>query len=208
MPEATSHTRPIPDRRVGYEPNLSASRVLAEVAMGHETLVVTHGQFSLIDALWALLRTTGPADLSVATWTAAKLDVTRVHQFLTSGEVRALRWLIDRSYRGRHKGYTDVLVDLFGPESIRTMPIHGKFATIRNESWELAVLTSMNLNHNARLETIQVAGDPELVALLDAVFDDAFEHQPPGVMSAPLPKVRPLDSLGARPLPLPLPLLA
>ena len=63
----------------------SASKALEGLAPGVEMLALTFGQFSLIDALWALLRQTGPADVSIATWTAAGADTTRAEQFLRDG---------------------------------------------------------------------------------------------------------------------------
>ena len=45
------------------------------------------GQFSLIDLLDAVLSYTGPARCMVATWTAAKADMTRVKEFLESGRI-------------------------------------------------------------------------------------------------------------------------
>ncbi len=121
---------------------------------------MAYGQFSLIDALWAMLRRTGPADVSIATWTAAGADVTRASHFLRDGRIRRMRWLVDRSFETRRPAYCATLRGLFGDDAIRTTRSHAKFATIRNEEWDLAVRTSMNLNSNARMETIQVSDDP------------------------------------------------
>jgi len=166
-------------------------------------MVMTYGQFSLIDALWVLLRMTGPADVSIATWTAAGADVTRASQFLRDGRVRRMRWLVDRSFEARQPAYCATLRSLFGDDAIRTTRSHAKFATIRNSEWNLAVRTSMNLNGNPRLETIEVSDDPSLADFLDDVFGERFANQSPGEMMGELPPIRSLASIDARPLPLP-----
>lgn len=158
---------------------------------------MTFGQFSLIDALWAVLRQTGPADVSIATWTAAGADTTRAEQFLRDGRIRSIRWLVDRSFETRQPKYCATLRHLFGDEVIRTTRSHAKFATIRNSEWSLAVRSSMNLNHNPRLETFEVSDDPGLADFLDSMFDEIFDGQPPGVMNGELPRVTPMASIEA-----------
>ena len=49
----------------------SARESLAGIAEGLEVDCLTFGQFSLIDALEAILEVTGPAEVVCATWTAA-----------------------------------------------------------------------------------------------------------------------------------------
>ncbi len=175
----------------------SAARALAGIEPGCELLCMTYGQFSLIDGLWALLRQTGPADVSIATWTAAGADTTRAEQFLRDGRIRRMRWLVDRSFETRQPDYCATLRRLFGDDAIRTTRSHAKFATIRNEAWNLAVRTSMNLNENPRLETIEVSDDPGLADFLDAIFGQVFVEQPPGVMDGELPAVMPLAGIEA-----------
>lgn len=175
----------------------SASQALAGFPRGGEWMVWTFGQFSLVDALWALLRQTGPADVSIATWTAAGADTTRAEQFLAEGRIRSIRWLVDRSFETRQPEYCATLRRLFGDDVIRTTRTHAKFITVRNESWDLAVRTSMNLNHNPRLEFIEISDDPVAAAYLDGVFDEFFAGQAPGVMNGELPPVRPLAGIEA-----------
>lgn len=175
----------------------SAVRALAGLESGAELLVMTFGQFSLIDALWALLRQTGPADVSIATWTAAGADTTRAEQFLRDGRIRSIRWLVDRSFETRQPAYCATLRSLFGDETIRTTRSHAKFATIRNDQWSLGIRSSMNLNNNPRLETFEVSDDPVMADFLDGIFDEVFAGQPPGVMNGELPPVVSVASIEA-----------
>lgn len=182
----------------------SAARALDGIEPGCEILCMTFGQFSLIDGLWALLRQTGPADVSVATWTAAGADTTRAEQFLRDGRIRRMRWLVDRSFETRQPDYCATLRRLFGDDAIRTTRSHAKFATIRNDAWNLAVRTSMNLNENPRLETIEVSDDPGLADFLDAIFGGIFAEQSPGTMNGELPGPLPLAGIEAGTLSLPM----
>ncbi len=199
-----SHDRPVPSGRgVSLEPSVSAVRALDGLSRGHEVFVMTFGQFSLIDALWALLRKTGAADVSLATWTAAGADVTRAEQFVRDGSIRRMRWLVDKSFEKRQPAYCATLRGLFGDDAIRTTRSHAKFATIRNDEWDLVIRTSMNLNSNPRLETIEVSDDPALADFIDSVFDVFFGGQPSGVFNGELPGVRSLAGIKARPMSIP-----
>lgn len=161
----------------------SAREVFADLDGGCEVLAITHGQFSLGDAVAALLDRTGPAVVSVATWTAAQADIERASLLVRDDRITSMRWLVDTSFVNRQPAYCALLRDRFGPEAIRTARSHAKFATLRNATWDLAVRTSMNLNANPRLELIEVSDSPQLADLLDETFDVIFESQEPGELN-------------------------
>lgn len=191
MASAESHRRASVRRTRSVAATESASAVFADLAHGCEIAVLTHGQFSFIDALQALLAATGPADVTISTWSAANVDLEHARRFLDDGRVRSLRFLVDRSFATRQPDYCATLIRLFGPDAIRTTRLHAKFATIRNDEWALAVRTSMNLNENPRLEYIEVSDDADFASFLDGVVDEVYASQPPSVMNGELPKVRP-----------------
>jgi hypothetical protein len=152
----------------------SARQVFAGLEPGAELLCLTHGQFSLIDALAAMLDHTGPADVVISTWSAARVDLAHAHRFLADGRIRSLRFVVDRSFATRQPDYCRALVDLYGADAVRTTTSHAKFALVTNERWSLAIRTSMNLNENRRLETIEVSDDPVLADFLGRVVDAVF----------------------------------
>lgn len=195
---ARSHRRTSVDRVIRTAKEGSARDAIGELTPGCEILVLTYGQFSLIDAIVALIRQTGPADLILSTWTAGDADLTTAARLLEGAEIRSLRMIVDRSFVTRQPGYCARMIALFGPECIRTMRSHAKFAVIRNERWTLAVRTSMNLNTNPRLEQIEISDDPGLADFLTTVADDLWAEQAPGVMDGELPR---LESLPNVPLP-------
>lgn len=170
----------------------TAAEVFSGLERGCEVVCLTHGQFSIIHALEALLAHTGPADVTISTWSAAHADLEHAQRFLADGRVKSIRFLVDRSFATRQPEYCATLRRLYGDDAIRTTRLHAKFITIRSESgWTLAVRTSMNLNENPRLELIEVSDDPMLADFLDAEVDALFESVPVGDFSADLKRVAP-----------------
>lgn len=161
--------RRIVDNRVAL-----ARQTLGVLEPGCEIFALTAGQFSLIDAVEYVLSVSGPADVDIATWTAADSDLTRAHAFLLSKSVTSLRMLIDPSFRARKPKFCETLTRLFGDDALRTVPLHGKFVAIRGQR-SFAIRSSMNLNPNRRIENIEISEDPALVQFLAGFVDGVFE---------------------------------
>lgn len=176
----------------------AARDALGTLEPGCEVLVLWAGQFSLIDALCAIVEQTGPADVSIATWTAAAADLTRAAGLLEQSAIRSMRWVVDRSFESRQPAFVRQMRQMFGDSSIRVTATHAKFFTVSNDRWRLACRTSANLNQQVRLETLEVSDDPGLcgflVGLVDAIYAEAAE----GDFAAPLTA---LESVANVPLP-------
>ena len=157
MTEAKTIKRTPRKRSVRAARTGNARDAIGTLEPGCEIYCLTYGQFSLIDALVALLEQTGPADVVLATWTAAQADLRRAATLMQqdSGQIRSLRMIVDRSFLTRQPEYCATMRELFGDAAIRTARSHAKFMAIRNDRWNLAVRTSMNLNENPRLENNQ-----------------------------------------------------
>lgn len=181
--QSTFRTRPA-DVGIGYERAANAHKALEKLQRGGDVFCLTHGQFSLIDALFALVQRTGPAQsVVVSTWTAGNTDLATAAALMEKLEVGRMRWLVDRSFLTRQPAYCARLRELFGDDCIRTMPCHAKFMVIRANGWNLAVRTSMNMNRNARLEYIEVSDSPELCDFFESVVDEAFNDMPEGLFA-------------------------
>lgn len=156
----------------------SAAEAIA--GLDHETEIFgfTRGQFSLLDLLVAIQRLTGPAHLTISTWTAAQHELDTLYTFLQRGDFTGTRWLIDFSMARRETAMTAQMRDRFGWENIRVAQIHAKFQVIQNADWKLVLRSSMNLNMNPRCEDFQIAHDPELAAFLNGIADEIFAKQP------------------------------
>ena len=194
---AQSTTRRTPNRRTPRISKVTNARdALAEFGRGMETYCLTFGQFSLMDAVEALLEKTGPADVAISTWTAGNADVSRSAEHMHNGKIRSLRFLVDASFGQRQPGYLAELVRLFGADAIRTTRTHAKFVVITNDDWSVAVRTSMNLNENPRLESIEVSDDPVLAGFLLRVVSEIWAEEPAGSFTSyPLPVLSGMEAL-------------
>lgn len=176
MTEAVSFVRKYRRRPTRLFKVGSARSALADFGRGDEVTCYTFGQFSILDALVALLHKTGPADVVVATWTAAAADLRRASELMRDDRIRSCRWIVDLSFKNRQPEYLELMRELFGPDSIRALKTHAKFMLIRNDDWNLVIRTSMNLNENKRLENLDVVDDRELSdwhwSLVEGVFRD------------------------------------
>ena len=91
-----------------------------------------------------------------------------------------MRCVVDCSFGQRQPGYLAQVRELFGDDAIRSTRTHAKYAVITNDEWSVAVRTSMNLNENPRLESIEVSDDPELAGFLLRLTDELFTEELPG----------------------------
>lgn len=152
----------------------NAEQAIGPITSGCEIFALTDGQFSIIDIVEHCLNTIGPASMDIATWTAADGDLRRAHAFLLSSTVSAVRFVVDPSFRSRKPEFCETLTSLFGSECIRTVPLHGKFVVLRNANFSLAIRTSMNLNVNNRIESVEISDDKALADFLADKVDEIF----------------------------------
>jgi hypothetical protein len=171
--------RPIPTREIkDLRRHQSAAEAVADLERdGMELFGLTRGQFSLTDMIEAILAKTGPAKLSISTWTAANGDVSRMVELVQSGAIINCRWMVDLTFMRRCPQLAAEIRRQFGHDAIRVTRTHAKFCTITNQDWQIALRSSMNLNQNPRLESFQVGHDPILCSFLESVLDDVWNKQ-------------------------------
>lgn len=155
----------------------TASEALAGFDRDIHIFGYTKGQFSVIDVIREALKYTGPATLDISTWTAANTDVTTVCEFIDSGHVTGSRWLVDLTFQRRSPQLAKRIRDTFGPDAIRVAKNHAKFALIENDSWQIVLNTSMNLNFNPRFENFSISHDPEAFDFHKAILDEIWKTQ-------------------------------
>lgn len=168
-------------RLVRVPANVAAAEAIAPMERGMRVVGLTKGQFSMLDLVRAVVDATGPADVTVSTWTIAESDSARVAEFLATGGFRSFRLVIDRSFPGRYPQYCAALIARFGAGAIRMTRTHAKFALISNESWSVAIRASMNLNPNPRCEQFEVDDDPAIHAFFAEYVDDLAAVVPEGL---------------------------
>lgn len=167
----------------------NAREAIGKIKPRCEIYVLTFGQFSLIEALEAILEQTGPAFVDLSTWTAAHADLDRSSELMQTLSIERLRFLVDTSFINRQPGYVRHMRGLFGDDCIRTLRSHAKFAAIYNDRYNIAVRTSMNLNTNPRLENLEISDDPALCGFLRSITDTVFAEHAAGDFHAMLPEL-------------------
>lgn len=165
----------------------TAAQAIGTIEKNTDTFVLTYGQFSLIDALMAILDQTGPAHVCISTWTAAHAHLDRSMELMNGAEILSFRMLVDRSFQSRQPGYYNHMIELFGADSVRAIRTHAKFMTIRNEKFDIVVRTSMNLNENPRLENIEVSENKDFAEFFESIVDGVFSEVEPGENKSDLP---------------------
>ena len=177
----------------------SARESLAGIAEGLEVDCLTFGQFSLIDALEAILEVTGPAEVVCATWTAAAADLTRACTQMQRAQITRFRLIVDPSFLSRQPRYAAVARERFGDDAIRTARTHAKFMLIAGLEKRFLVRTSMNMNTNPRVEYIQVSGDPRLYDWWSDIAESLWNEREAGLdTSTSLPKLDGIDKVRRR----------
>lgn len=171
-----------PKRRHRVLRTKSARIALADWEPGWDYEINTNGEFSLLDVILVLLERTGPADVAISTWSAGLYDVEVANRFLNTGLIRSIRFVLDVSFRnnGGSKGYSNLLMDMFGEECIRTTRTHAKFVTITNETHQFSISSTANLNENKRLEIFHFSDDPARAEWYLEIVENLFHDVKPG----------------------------
>ncbi len=163
------------------EPIAEASGCLGAITPNFRMVGFTKGQFSLLDLITAVVRQTGPAALTVSTWSTGIRDTDNIKTLMDRNSFTSVRLLIDRSFPSRQPKYVADVVAAWGEENIRVTRNHAKFFILRNANWNIACSSSMNLNGNPRLEQFNIDDNAEICNLFESVREELYEKMPAGL---------------------------
>lgn len=152
----------------------SAARCIGRIEKGCDIFGLTKGDFSMIDILRHIAKEIGPCDIDMGTWTAAAAEITQAFDMLGDGNIRTMRFLVDRSFPQRQPKYFASLKAKFGIDCIRMARFHAKFILLENEEYSVAVRTSMNLNLNERIEFYEISEGSPIGGYLKQIVDHHF----------------------------------
>ncbi|MBP8176277.1 MAG: hypothetical protein KAX77_00810 [Xanthomonadales bacterium] len=139
-------------RKRAVESFKTAADCIGTLEPGAALFAITRGQFSMIDAALACLDQTGPADVSIWTWTVAEYEIECMQRLRTDGRIRSATLVIDHGARNKNAGLIRQWKSTFGADSVRYVVNHSKIVTISNDRFRLLLRGSMNLNFNPRFE--------------------------------------------------------
>lgn len=135
-----------------------AAETIGPLNPGDEVTGLTCGQFSMIDILEHMLNEAGgPADVFVSTWTAGIYDVQRAAQLRDNGNIRSIRWLMDRAMFSKAPQYAGPMIEAFGLEAFRDTSVHAKVTLVASDAKRMVCRASMNLNKNLKTEQFDIS---------------------------------------------------
>ena len=152
-----------------------------------ERFCLNAGQCDVAEILEHIAWQTGPASLTITTWTAAAADISRMKELCDGKLFTEIRWLLDRSFPNRQPEFYQHINRLF-PNAIRLTAVHSKFAIIRNSRWNIVCRGSANLNSAKRLEHLEISDDAALAEAVESYVDDIFKTESSG--EVPLPAMQ------------------
>jgi hypothetical protein len=139
----------------------TAAEALGRLEKGVHVFAITRGQWSMIDAILAVLDQTGPAHVSCWTWTVAEYELQCMERLMFDEKLLSARLVIDLSGRSTNKKHFENLLGRwqkrFGLDSVRYVVNHAKIATVWNDDWRFLLRGSMNLNFNPRFENFDLS---------------------------------------------------
>lgn len=168
------------EAELGLFASAGTENIAAKLSKGCRVMGLSMGRFSLIDLIHCVLQFTGPADVSVTTWSAGIKDAANVRWMLDTDLMKSFRLITDHSYVGRKTKYIIPITDLFGKENIRTSRVHAKFVLIGNDNYRFCIRSSMNLNANGTCESFEIDENREIYEFYNAFVDHHFGTQKEG----------------------------
>lgn len=153
---------PAARRKTARQSFQTAAECIGRLEPGAALFAVTRGQWSMIDAVLACLDQTGPAAVSLWTWTVAEYEVEVLEGMMKDRRITGGRLVIDYGARNKNAGIITNFQRSYGADSVRYVVNHAKIATIENDRWRLLLRGSMNLNFNPRFEQFDLTeGGPD-----------------------------------------------
>ena len=164
-----------------------ADGLIGQIEQGMELFALNKGQADVAEILEHIAWQTGPASLTISTWTAAGADISRMKELCDGKLFTEIRWLLDRSFPNRQPEFFAHINRLF-PNAIRLTAVHSKFAIIRNERWNIVCRGSANLNSAKRLEHLEISDDAALADAIENYVSDIFQVE--STAEIPLPAMQ------------------
>lgn len=149
-------------RRRAVESFRTAADCIGTIEPGAALFAITRGQFSMIDAALACLDQSGPARISLWTWTVAEYEIECLERLRTDGRITDGTLVIDAGSRVKNAALLRQWQSTFGSDSVRYVVNHAKIVTIESDRFKLLLRGSMNLNFNPRFEQFDLTeGGPD-----------------------------------------------
>jgi hypothetical protein len=168
-------------REIRFAKGHIAADSIGSIEHGKDIHIFSLGYFSLIDVIVHILDQIGSADVVLSAWTAAHSHLELTHELLGASAIKSLRIVIDGSFMVRQPMYHKRMVELFGLKNIRSIKTHAKYVILTNDTWNIVIQTSMNMNENPRCENLIISEGKDLsdfmLNIVDKIFDEVDQEE-------------------------------
>ena len=135
----------------------TVSAVIGRVKMGETVHYVSNGEWSMHDLLFHLISITGPARVTLCSWSISEKAVRRIIEAFNDNVLIDLRCVFDWRVKVRRPEVLSMV-----QKNIRNIALtacHAKVTVIENDDWSIAIIGSANYTNNPRIESGVIACD-------------------------------------------------
>lgn len=167
----------------------AAHEALTEWFPGEHLVLLTKGQFSLVQLLEAVLAKVGRANVTLSAWVASPAELDVLVGWSKDNRVASLRLILDLLVASREPEAAALMRHVFGGDKVAFTRTHARFALVETPDHRLVVRSSADLTNNPSFELHSIEDDPGLFVCLSAFCDDIFAANIPDAAVSRLEKV-------------------
>lgn len=126
---------------------------------GHYIEFVSDGSWSTHQLVETIIKKTGPVDLILTTWAMTEKPLRSLTRLKQKGQITNLQGLVDKKIKHHNPKAWGMMQMVF--DSITPVSCHAKVTLLKNEDWQMSILSSANWTVNRRLEAGTINCTPE-----------------------------------------------
>jgi hypothetical protein len=133
----------------------------------------SEAEFSMHDLLESLIELTGTASVKVTSFSITEASIRAFHRLSEERKITDLKCIFDLSVRMHRIGLLFFALNV--TTAIALTKIHAKIILVKNEKWELTVISSANFNVNDKIEAGIVTGCSDIYQFYAQKFEETFQ---------------------------------
>lgn len=146
-------------KRVIGKENSACQDVIGTLEKDSIIQFVSKAEWSTHDLLFHILKQTGPAEVTLATWSVTTPVISKISNMIETGLITKLDGLFDWRMKVRCPEAEQFM--RYNCVDIRLVNCHAKVTVIKNEAWNITIVGSANLTNNPRIESGVIFTDKE-----------------------------------------------
>lgn len=147
-------------------------RCISELVPDQAQQFVTAGRWSMHQLLEYVLRMIGPCRLWMTTWTITEEPMRALLSLMREGLILELNAVLDYRIEKRKPEAFQLASSII--TNIKLTKCHAKVAVLRNEHWDVTILSSANFSNNPRIEVGTIFTDRGSAEFHSAWIDEVI----------------------------------